>query len=144
MLSNTCKYAIRAVIYIALNGDDNKKIGIKKISDDLNIPMPFLGKILQMLAKNKLLSSTKGPNGGFGLGKKPEKIMLMDIVDIIDGDDNFNSCVIGLKSCTEEEANCPIHEKYAPLRSQIKELFGNLSIYELSESIRKNHNKVTI
>jgi len=70
MLSNTCKYGIRAVIYLALHNAEEKKIGIKEISSELNIPTPFLGKILQMLAKNKMLISTKGPNGGFGLDRK--------------------------------------------------------------------------
>ena len=46
MLSNTCKYAIRAVIYIALNGENNRKIGIKEISKELDLPTAFLGKIL--------------------------------------------------------------------------------------------------
>ena len=62
MLSNTSKYAIRAVIYLALFAGKEKKIGIKQISTDLSIPTPFLGKILQTLAKHKLLSSTKGPH----------------------------------------------------------------------------------
>lgn len=108
MLSNTCKYAIRAVLYLALNADGDKKIGIKRISKELKIPTPFLGKILQVLAKNKILFSTKGPNGGFSIGKPAKDISLMDIVDIIDGDDNFNACVIGLHSCTIEEKSCPI------------------------------------
>jgi DNA-binding IscR family transcriptional regulator len=49
MLSNTCKYAIRALIYLGKNSADGTKIGIKKISNDLGIPTPFLGKILQIL-----------------------------------------------------------------------------------------------
>jgi len=138
MLSNTCKYAIRAVIYLAHVDDITKKIGIKKISENLKIPTPFLGKILQILAKNKILSSTKGPNGGFSLGKPANKISLMDIVDIIDGDESFNACVIGLLSCTIEETNCPIHEKYAPIREQAKQLFIHQNIAELAESIDKN------
>nr|HPR60051.1 Rrf2 family transcriptional regulator [Prolixibacteraceae bacterium] len=72
MLSNTCKYAIRALIYLANYSKENKKIGIKKISEDLGIPSPFLGKILQSMAREKMLASTKGPNGGFSLGKAPE------------------------------------------------------------------------
>jgi DNA-binding IscR family transcriptional regulator len=55
MLSNTCKYAIRALIYLANYAKDNQKIGIKKISEDLKIPSPFLGKILQSLAREKLI-----------------------------------------------------------------------------------------
>ena len=63
MLSNTSKYAIRAVIYLALFSSDEKKIGIREISKELGLPTPFLGKILQMLAKQKILNSTKGPMG---------------------------------------------------------------------------------
>jgi Rrf2 family protein len=144
MLSNTCKYAIRACIYLALNADENKKIGIKKISEDLKIPTPFLGKILQVLAKNKMLASTKGPNGGFSLGKPAKNISLMDIVNIIDGDDNFNACVIGVTSCTVSEAHCPIHEKYGPIRDQAKTLFTNQNIKELADSIKKNHSSILI
>ena len=144
MLSNTCKYAIRALLYLALNADGEKKIGIKKISKDLDIPTPFLGKILQLLAKNKILNSTKGPNGGFGLRKAPKDVFLMDIVNIIDGDDNFNACIVGLQSCSKEEKNCPIHGKYAPIREQAKQLFNNESIGILIDNIRKNQDKISI
>ena len=144
MLSNTCKYAVRACIYLALNADEDKKIGIKKIAEDLDIPSPFLGKILQLLAKNKILASTKGPNGGFSLGKSAKKITLMDIVDIIDGDDNFNSCIIGLKSCTHEEAHCPIHKDFQPIREQAKQLFMRQDIGELAKSIKESHETVVI
>ena len=144
MLSNTCKYAIRACIYLALNADNDKKIGIKKIADDLDIPNPFLGKIMQVLAKNKILASTKGPNGGFCLGKPAKKISLMDIVIIIDGEDSFNACVIGACSCTTGEAHCPIHEKYGPIREQAKQLFISQDIEELALSIKLNHNSIII
>lgn len=90
MLSNTCKYAIRAVLFLAVN-ETSGKIGIKHISDTLNMPSPFLGKILQILAKHKILNSTKGPHGGFGLGRKAEDITLLDIVSIIDGQDFFTT-----------------------------------------------------
>src|SRR5665648_1269701 len=79
MLSNTCKYALRALIYLGKNAADGTKIGIKKISADLAIPTPFLGKILQNMVKQKILVSTKGPNGGFGMGKNTSEISLYDI-----------------------------------------------------------------
>jgi len=144
MLSNTCKYAVRACIYLALNADEEKKIGIKKIAEDLKIPMPFLGKILQILAKNKLLASTKGPNGGFCLGKPANKISLMNIVDLIDGDTSFTGCVVGLKSCTESQAHCAIHERYFPIREEIKKLFEEQNIEELATSIKNSEHLVAI
>ena len=140
MLSNTCKYGIRAVIYIALNNGESHKIGIKKISEDLTIPTPFLGKILQLLAKKKILHSTKGPNGGFGLGKKAEDIYLIDIIEAIDGLDFFNTCLIGLHSCSEdpEGAPCPLHDRYGKIRDQLFELFKNENIAYLVDEIENS------
>jgi Rrf2 family protein len=145
MLSNTCKYGIRAIIYLALEESD-KKVGIKQIAEDLDIPSPFLSKILQLLAKNKILNSTKGPHGGFGLGQAAEDIKLMDIVRIIDGMDFFETCLIGMKSCTDPESNvrCPIHKDYNPIRQQTRELFENTSIAQLAKDIKLSGGEVRI
>lgn len=122
MLSNTCKYAIRAVLYLAINETENNKIGIKKISESLNMPSPFLGKILQVLAKHKILSSTKGPHGGFSLSRKADDISLLEIVRIIDGLDFFSTCIIGVKVCEGDSTKkdiCPFHDKLDPLRDAL-------------------------
>jgi Rrf2 family iron-sulfur cluster assembly transcriptional regulator len=137
MLSNTCKYALRAVLYLAVNSENGRKIGIKQISKDLSIPTPFLGKILQSLAKHKLLSSTKGPNGGFGLGKKPEEILLMDIVQVIDGMDNFHLCVIGVKYCSEQKNPCALHTRYSQLGEEVRKIFEVETIEQLALDIKE-------
>lgn len=131
MLSNTCKYAVRALIYLGKYSEDGTKIGIKKISSDLIIPTPFLGKILQNLVKQKILVSTKGPNGGFGLGKKPSQISLYDIVRIVDGDDFFRNCLIGLQPCATHEASekpCPVHGRFGPIRAQLLQFYKETTI----------------
>ena len=122
MLSNTSKYAIRAVIYLAVYATDDKRIGIKKIAEALDIPSPFLGKILQILVRRKLLSSTKGPNGGFGLGKDPNDITLYDIIMEMDGDDLFDTCLLGTGRCSdnkEKDGHCAIHNDFEEVRTKM-------------------------
>ena len=131
MLSNTCKYAVRALIYLGKYSFDGSKIGIKKISSDLIIPTPFLGKILQNLVKQKILVSTKGPNGGFGLGKRTDEISLYDIVRIVDGDDFFRNCLIGMEPCSTHEKNqmpCPVHSRFGPIRAQLLAFYQETTI----------------
>ncbi len=125
------------MIYLALNGDKISKIGIRKISGDLTIPSPFLAKILQILAKHKLLSSTKGPNGGFGLGRDPNKITLYEIVTVIDGNDIFDKCLISLRTCNEESIPCPMHFRYESLRLEIKKLFQEQDLGSLAMDIKQ-------
>jgi Rrf2 family transcriptional regulator, iron-sulfur cluster assembly transcription factor len=144
MLSNTCKYAIRATIYLAVNATKNNKIGIKKIAEDLEIPTPFLGKILQILAKNKILSSTKGPNGGFGIGRDPSSIRLMELVEIIDGTDSFENCIIGLHPCKDQGQQCSVHDSYAPMREGITKIFNKKTIQDLAEEVKKGKQKINI
>ncbi len=131
MLSNTCKYAIRALIYLGKHDDNGKKIGIKKIAGDLDIPTPFLGKILQNLVKQKILSSTKGPNGGFGIGKPTNEISLYDIVKTIDGEDFFNNCLISLEPCSshhEDGKYCPVHNSFSEVRTKLMEFYSQTTI----------------
>jgi len=147
MLSNTCKYGIRAVLYLAQNIKGENKIGIKKISKDLNIPTPFLGKILQTLAKNKILSSTKGPHGGFGLNKDPYKLSLYDIVVTLDGEDLFNDCLISIGDCASHHSDayyCPVHDKFSPIKEKLIEFFQGENIGQLIDDIKTSGKKIRI
>ena len=140
MLSNSCRYGIRAVIYLAGQPSSSGKTGIRKISKDLDLPTPFLAKILQQLAKHKILSSSKGPHGGFSLIIDPRKITLLDIVNIIDGNDVFTNCVVHNGSCecvTKDKKYCSLHMDYEKIRADLIKLFKNKTIYNL---VKKSEN----
>ncbi|MEN8226972.1 MAG: Rrf2 family transcriptional regulator [Bacteroidota bacterium] len=143
MISNTCKYAIRAVIYLSLFASEEKKSGIKEISSELGIPTPFLGKILQMLTKQNILNSAKGPHGGFSLKRPAIDISLMDIIEIIDGTDYFNTCIIRTTKC-EEKGPCSIHDKVAPLHKGLKTLFMTETIADLASEFRNDKERIRI
>jgi Rrf2 family iron-sulfur cluster assembly transcriptional regulator len=147
MLSNTCKYAIRAVVFLAVNEKKNTKIGIKKISDDIGIPMPFLGKILQVLSKNKILNSTKGPNGGFCLAIPAKDINLITIIKIIDGLDLFKTCIIGMKICKDDDRlkkDCPFHETFDSLRDDLYKKFKSVTIEHFKKGLKNFNGLLTI
>jgi Rrf2 family iron-sulfur cluster assembly transcriptional regulator len=143
MLSNTSKYAVRAVIYLALFSTKEKKVGIKEVSSELDIPSPFLGKILQQLARHHILGSTKGPNGGFYLNKPAIDISLMEIVELIDGGDSFGTCVIRTSPCSHEDP-CSLHDKIAPLRREERMLFATESIADLVSEFREGKDRIRI
>lgn len=146
MLSNTCKYGLRAIVYIAGNSVNGDKIGIKKISKDLDLPMPFLAKILQSLAKQKILLSSKGPNGGFSLARSPKEIYLIEVVKAIDGNDVFSRCVLHNDNCKSIDKNkvaCALHSDYVKQRKRIENLFESKSVQSLV-STAKNSDDILI
>lgn len=54
MLSNSSKYAINAVLYIAVNASENQKIGVKEVADAIQIPSPFLANCYKLWQKKTL------------------------------------------------------------------------------------------
>ena len=140
MLSNTCKYALRALIYLGKFSTEDKRIGIKKISEDLQLSSPFLGKILQNLVKQKLLVSTKGPNGGFSLAKNGGEISLWEIVTKVDGEEFFTNCLISLEPCNTHDPSrplCPVHSQYEMLRKEIRSFYQNTTLEVIGQDIDK-------
>ena len=134
MLSNSCRYGIRAILYLASKDARNNKIGIRQISEDLKLPTPYLAKILQNLVKHRILSSTKGPNGGFSLQRKPESITLLDIVKIIDGEELLTNCIIHNGSCNSVRKSmkpCPVHDDYSKIRTELINMFKGKTIAEI-------------
>lgn len=146
MLSNTSRYAIRALIYLAINYKEKKKIGIKIIAKDLEIPSPFLGKILQTLTRRKILASTKGPNGGFHATEETRNTTLMEIIRIIDGDDLFDRCLITNRLCGEadDKNQCSLHDHYKSIRNDITDMFSGYTIGQLAKEYRNSDIRIEL
>ena len=100
MLSNSSKYAINAVIYLSLHSSVSHKIGVKEVADNLHIPLPFLAKILQTLARKKVISSNKGPGGGFWLSDEEKNAPMMRVIEEIGEGDKFIKCAMSLRPCS--------------------------------------------
>lgn len=135
MLSNACQYAIRSVLYLSIHSDEKTRIGVKKVAAELETPQPFLAKLLQQLAKSDLVSSIKGPNGGFYLTKKNSQNSLWDIVKCIDGVDKFETCFLGLSTCSDENP-CPVHFIVSPFKDKLLNDFRDKTIAQFTEEIK--------
>lgn len=141
ILSKSCEYAIQAMLYLVSH--KNEIVGLKEIAEDLEIPQYFLSKIMQVLVKRGLISSIKGPNGGFRIKMAPDQISLLAIVDIIDGLSAFDRCGIGMKLC-DDAYPCPIHEKFKPFRDDIRKFLEKQTVALLAKKLTDKNSKITI
>lgn len=143
MFSTSCHYGLQAMLYIAMHSTDENNIELKVIAEKQDIPRHFLSKILQLLVKNDLLLSMKGPTGGFKLAKSPDEITLIKIIDAIDGLSVFNKCGIGFKQCNDKHP-CPIHNEYKKVRKEVENLFRSKSLQNLVEDVKEGKSIITI
>lgn len=137
MFSKSCEYAIRAVIIISKNSKSNLKTNVKEISISAGVPEQYIAKVLQILSKQNLIQSAKGPHGGFYIDEKRQKIKLIEIVTAIDGDSIFTSCGLGLHECSEKNP-CPLHNSFKGIRNDIKKMLQKTSLNELSENLQES------
>ena len=136
ILSKSCEYAIRAAVYVAIKSHKNEKAGIAEISEAIGSPVHFTAKILQDLSRRRVLSSIKGPNGGFYI-EDDRSVYLIDIIRAVDGNELFSACVLGLKSCSDTQP-CPMHDQLKPIRNQLLLEFGNRSVHDLVLEYEQN------
>jgi Rrf2 family protein len=138
MLTKTSEYALRSIVYLAIEAAEGKKIGIKEIATELELPLHFIGKILQDLVRKGLIASLKGPNGGFYLNRPANNITLMDVVRVIDGTEAFKRCGLGLKQCSDSHP-CPLHSEFKKYRDGLADLFSTKTIGDLVSDIQKGN-----
>lgn len=135
LFSRQCEYALQAVLYIALK-PVGEMTSIKELTRKLRIPYHFLGKILQNLAGRGLLTSNKGPGGGFALALPASEITLFHIVEAIDGTEFMRSCVLGFPDCSGANP-CAVHEKWGALRDAIYQMLVSKNIAQMATEMNK-------
>ncbi len=141
MFSKSCKYAIRATLYLAVHSDESNKINATQMAVELDIPSHLLAKVLQQLSKSQLITSSKGPGGGFYLTPQNRNITIEKIVHSIDGPQVFDFCILGLAACSTENP-CPLHIQVFGYRAGLKYQLENLTVNEMAERIKMKNIRV--
>ncbi len=141
VLSKSSIYGLRALLYIVSQKTWNEYVSIRELSEKLDISFHFLTKILQTLTQRNILESYRGPHGGITLKVPPDQIYLIDIVKILEGDDFFDKCLLGLPGCGEK-APCPMHEFWKEVKAKLRDEFETTTLADLGSNI--NHRSLRL
>ncbi len=135
MFSKSCEYGIRASIFVAKRSLKNQMVSLKEVALHTDSPPAFMAKILQKLVRTEVLSSQKGPSGGFFVPlEKIENISVLSIVLAMDGDGIFEDCTLGLRRCDGQKP-CPMHFSFIKIRDEMKEALEANTLKSLAEDV---------
>src|SRR5688500_16584780 len=134
MLSYTCKTAVKTVIFLATRFDKKERCGVAEIATYLDASEHTVGKMMQVLVKQGVINSAKGPAGGFYMTEAQLDQPLINIVHAIDGPDSFKGCGLGLSRCSATHP-CPIHYEYKEARDIIEKIFRSKKVIDLSDPV---------
>ena len=116
LITRNTDYAVRALCCIA--EQKQEVISAGQLVKSLEMPRPFLRKILQALNKEGLLNSSKGKGGGFSLAVSPEKITLTDVMKIFQGPIKLNECTFKKKVCPNVK-DCLLKKKIDEIEKEV-------------------------
>ncbi len=135
LYSKTCEHAIRALAYLASRPAGDLCL-VDEIAEAEDLPRPFTSKILRDLVRAGLLTSSRGPGGGYALARDPEDVSLLEIQQIIDGVGILDRCAVGLAACNEF-APCPLHDEFEPLREEIRTYLSGTTVEQMSKALKR-------
>lgn len=129
-ITRQADYATRAILYLARSGK-GERITTSQVAKEQKIPSSFLAKIISQLAIAGLLNTARGTHGGITLGRDPENITLLEVVEAIDGPIQLNMCVGRDGVCPFEE-NCPIQRIWCDAQNELVTKLSNTNFRQLT------------
>ena len=129
MLTKKSRYAVMAVIEVASN-NSNLPMKLADISNNQNIPLNYLEQIFLKLKKANIVSSVKGPGGGYILNNSSNEITVESIIDAVEENLKMTQCATD-KNCRKNGVNCKTHDLWKGLGRRIRDYFASISIADI-------------
>jgi Rrf2 family protein len=123
-------YGLRALMYmVKLKG---KTATVDEIAAKGKLPKVFLRRILQKLAKKKVLVSYKGKSGGFALLSKPGELRVTDVMKVFQGEIDLTNCLLKGKICPNR-GTCSLRKKIKSINLAVISELDKITIKSLAE-----------
>jgi Rrf2 family protein len=124
------EYAIRALTYLAAR-PEQQIVSVQEIAQAETISSHHLSKVMNHLARGKMVQPLRGPGGGYRLIKKPDQITLWEVMGCLAARDVFEECAIGWTTCADANP-CPLHNRWLTLRGEIQAYLEGVRISDLA------------
>lgn len=138
LLNKNSDYAIRSLIVLAFYG--GQFISVHQISKKEGIPYHYLRRILQALIRKRLVISKEGYNGGFQLAVSPDRIKLLDVIQLFQGEFQLSDCTFREKLCAKRHS-CILRSEIKRVEKTLKRQFEAISLKGLVQSHEKKNCK---
>lgn len=129
-LTRAGEYAVRAALALAA-APPGSVLPLRDIGEAQEIPQSFLAKILQTLAREGLVVSRRGAQGGFTLARPAAAITLRDVIEAVDGPVSLNRCIVAPDACARS-GTCPVHRVWCEAQERLMQVLGTVTLADLA------------
>ena len=129
-LTTRGRYAVTAMLDLALHQRQGP-VSLADIAGRQGISLSYLEQIFARLRRQDLVSSTRGPGGGYRLSRAPGEISVADVIGAVDEAVDATRCG-GMQNCQGEE-RCLTHDLWHDLSHQIRDFLADIDLAQLVE-----------
>jgi Rrf2 family protein len=126
MISQTAEYALRAIVYLADQGEARTT---QEIAAATLVPASYLSKVMQALSRARVVRSQRGLHGGFTLAKEPDELSVWDVIEAVDPIQRIRTCPLGLKA--HGAKLCPLHRRLDDALALVESAFRESTVGDL-------------
>jgi cysteine desulfurase len=138
MLTTKSRYAVMAILEVASNSGGSP-MKLADISSNQTIPLNYLEQLFLKLKNANIVTSVKGPGGGYRLNCTPDSLKIIDIIDGVEENTKMTRCAVD-KTCRKNGVKCMTHDLWKGLGNQIRDYFSAISVGDLlSQSKEGTH-----
>lgn len=133
-LSTKSKYAIIALVEIAMS-EQGRAVSLSEISENQNLPVPFLEQIFLKLRRKGIVHSTRGLNGGYALSRDIDQISVLDIIECVEKIEPSTRCSSAMSNfpCVRKGSHCLTHHFWRNLDNLMLTFLKNVSLKDLCD-----------
>ena len=135
-LTTKGRFAVTAMIDLAMRNGEGP-VTLADISERQKISLSYLEQLFGKLRRNGLVSSVRGPGGGYNLARKAEEVAVADIILAVDEPIDATQCG-GKENCLDEQ-KCLTHDLWTNLNSHI---FDYLRGVKLTDLVKQNRERL--
>lgn len=139
-LTTKGRFAVTAMLDIALHEAESlkenmvaKPVTLSDVSERQHISLSYLEQLFSRLRKNGLVSSVRGPGGGYKLAKEIEAISVAQIISAVDEQIDATQCG-GNENCNGDDGRCMTHDLWTSLNNKILEYLDGISLADMVDS----------
>ncbi len=138
LISLQADYALRMLMFVARGHAEGKTFVTRDIAEQQHIPRVFLTKIVAYLSSEGLLETHRGKGGGIALGRKPEEINMLEVIEAFEGSLAFNECTSDPAVCVHSQ-ECTVRHIWRDAEDHLRDFFRTKTLADLLEIEKKQY-----
>lgn len=133
-LSRLTDYSVVILAAMARGGEG--LASASSLAAETALPEPTVSKVLKMLAKGGVIKSVRGVKGGYALEKRPDRVLISEVIAAMEGPIALTSCVKGSHESCAIESVCMLHGRWNVVNTAIKTALDNVTLADIMPPLR--------